>query len=341
MATTSTHLTKAGAIVGNDGHDEGDSPNHQDLPSSSEPRVCANCGGMLRVGTGFCPSCGTAVLRQPGAEEDEVGEHEPTLVGDPRTSTPLPTGAGTCCLACGATLRGGSAYCGACGAQIPSGNAGEAPESVSSEFPTAEIASAPGPSHRRAVLGLPLPLAIGIAAIIILGVGIGGSMLLSKDRQQTVPGWDGEQREQQISVTSVTSPGGISDGGEVAGGATDTIGSIDDTTPVDPSTDTASTVPIGPPATTLEEARGLTDQAAFDLDSLDPAAAVQNSERALSFLRGSGDEYEWNAEYNLGKALVMLDRCAEAVPHLENSLTNGTEEQLAIRASALTAAQAC
>jgi hypothetical protein len=36
-------------------------------------------------------------------------------------------------------------------------------------------------------------------------------------------------------------------------------------------------------------------------------------------LRGSGQLYEAYAEYDLGAALVGLERCDEAVPHLERS----------------------
>jgi hypothetical protein len=36
-------------------------------------------------------------------------------------------------------------------------------------------------------------------------------------------------------------------------------------------------------------------------------------------LQGTGQTYEAYAEYDLGAALVGLDRCAEAFPHLDRS----------------------
>jgi tetratricopeptide (TPR) repeat protein len=54
----------------------------------------------------------------------------------------------------------------------------------------------------------------------------------------------------------------------------------------------------------------------------DYEGALPLLERAVPALRGTYSEsfpYEAYAEYNLGKTLAELDRCEEALPHLERS----------------------
>jgi eukaryotic-like serine/threonine-protein kinase len=74
---------------------------------------------------------------------------------------------------------------------------------------------------------------------------------------------------------------------------------------------------------TPTEAAALNDEAFVEhMQQGDYAEALPLLERAVPALRGtySGDfQYEAYAEYNLGKTLAELDRCDEALPHLERS----------------------
>jgi tetratricopeptide (TPR) repeat protein len=75
-------------------------------------------------------------------------------------------------------------------------------------------------------------------------------------------------------------------------------------------------------AVSVEQAAELTDEAtALMRDGL-WLQALARMERAVPALRGTYSDdfrYEAYAEYNLGRTLVELDRCDEAVPHLERS----------------------
>jgi tetratricopeptide (TPR) repeat protein len=73
----------------------------------------------------------------------------------------------------------------------------------------------------------------------------------------------------------------------------------------------------------VEEAAALNDEAFGSyMQQGDYAGALPLLERAVPALRGTYSEgfpYEAYAEYNLGKTLAELDRCDEALPHLERS----------------------
>lgn len=72
-----------------------------------------------------------------------------------------------------------------------------------------------------------------------------------------------------------------------------------------------------------EEAAALNDEAFTDyMQQGDYEGALPLLRRALPALRNTysdGFRYEAYAEYNIGKTLAELDRCEEAVPHLERS----------------------
>jgi hypothetical protein len=63
---------------------------------------------------------------------------------------------------------------------------------------------------------------------------------------------------------------------------------------------------------------------------------------ALPALAGSGDPYEGNAFYNVGRALLDMGQCAEAVPHLESAAAiDGTPTQDSVRRQTLDDARSC
>jgi tetratricopeptide (TPR) repeat protein len=87
----------------------------------------------------------------------------------------------------------------------------------------------------------------------------------------------------------------------------------------------------------VEEAAALNDEAFGSyMQQGDYEGALPLLERAVPALRGTYSEgfpYEAYAEYNLGKTLAELDRCDEALPHLDRS------EELQGRRGPITAAR--
>jgi serine/threonine-protein kinase len=77
--------------------------------------------------------------------------------------------------------------------------------------------------------------------------------------------------------------------------------------------------PPPPPPPPAVDAVALTNEATELLVAGDYAGAERLARQAVEALRGSGEEYEAYAEYDLGAALVGLGRCEEAVPHLDRS----------------------
>jgi Flp pilus assembly protein TadD len=55
------------------------------------------------------------------------------------------------------------------------------------------------------------------------------------------------------------------------------------------------------------------------LQAGDYAGAERIARQAVAALQGSGQAYEAYAEYDLGAALAQLERCEEALRHLDRS----------------------
>ena len=67
----------------------------------------------------------------------------------------------------------------------------------------------------------------------------------------------------------------------------------------------------------INEGIALTDEATGLMRAGDYGAALPIAQRALRILQGSGQTYEGYANFNVGKSLAELGRCAEALPYLE------------------------
>jgi tetratricopeptide (TPR) repeat protein len=83
----------------------------------------------------------------------------------------------------------------------------------------------------------------------------------------------------------------------------------------------AETLP-GPGGLSTDEAAALNDQAYALMQAGDWEGALPLLEQALPALQGTYSEdfrYEAYAEYNLGRTLAELDRCEDALTHLERS----------------------
>jgi tetratricopeptide (TPR) repeat protein len=62
----------------------------------------------------------------------------------------------------------------------------------------------------------------------------------------------------------------------------------------------------------VDRATGLIRQGRYD-------EALPVAQQALRRLQGSGQLYEAYAEYDVGRSLAELGRCAEALPHVDRS----------------------
>jgi serine/threonine protein kinase len=94
------------------------------------------------------------------------------------------------------------------------------------------------------------------------------------------------------------------------------------TTTVGQTTAPAQPSPAPANAVSVEQAAELNDEAFALMQDGRWEEALPLLERAVPALRGTYSAnfpYEAYAEYNLGRTLVELDRCDEAVPHLERS----------------------
>jgi eukaryotic-like serine/threonine-protein kinase len=104
----------------------------------------------------------------------------------------------------------------------------------------------------------------------------------------------------------------------------------DDGASAQPGTTVATTTPQEPPPAPppplpppplppAVNAVALTDGATQLLKKHDYAGAERLARQAVAALQGTGQTYEAYAEYDLGAALVGLERCDEALPHLDRS----------------------
>ena len=148
--------------------------------------------------------------------------------------------------------------------------------------------------------GWPLPALVGIVLgiALLVGVGVAAALLLAEDDEPQ--GADGELTVTQ-EVTVQDEP-------------TTVVQTV--TTPTEEETSPDADLSV-------EEAAALNDEAFGSyMQQGDYEGALPLLERALPVLRGTYSDdfpHEAYAEYNLGKTLVELDRCDEALPHLDRS----------------------
>ena len=157
---------------------------------------------------------------------------------------------------------------------------------------------APPPARRASAA----PLAALVAGVMLLTiVGIGAALLLTRD--DPAPPAANTQTGPATQPTTTTAP--------------------------PPTTTVAQSAP--PPTATptpaanavsVEQAAELNDEAFQLMQDNRWREALPLLERAVPALRGTYSDdfrYEAYAEYNLGRTLVELARCPDAVPHLERS----------------------
>jgi predicted Ser/Thr protein kinase len=151
----------------------------------------------------------------------------------------------------------------------------------------------PAPAPRRpARRRFPLPALVGGALLAAAVAGAGLAAALT--------GGDGEDSSAPRTVTRVTTAEG------------------------EPTTETVVTTapeppppPPPPPAPAGGSGQELTDRATELMEEGRYDEALPIAQRALRLLEGSGETYEGYANYNVGRSLVELGRCQEALPYLD------------------------
>jgi tetratricopeptide (TPR) repeat protein len=144
------------------------------------------------------------------------------------------------------------------------------------------------------------PVAALVAGVMLLTiVGIGAALLLTRD-DPPPPAANTQTRPATQPTTTAPPP------------AT-TVGQT--TTPGEPTPTQANLVSVEQAADLNDEAFALMGQGHW----LEALPLLERAVRALQGTYSDGFRYEAYAEYNLGRTLVELGRCDDAVPHLERS----------------------
>ena len=154
---------------------------------------------------------------------------------------------------------------------------------------------APPPARRASAA----PVAALVAGVMLLTiVGVGAALLVFRDDPPSAAAPES---------TAPTQP---------------TTTAPPPTTTVGQTTARAQPTPAPANAVSVEQAADLNDEAFALMEDARWEEALPLLERAVPALRGTyADDfrYEAYAEYNLGRTLVELGRCDDAVPHLERS----------------------
>ncbi|MGH2931344.1 MAG: serine/threonine-protein kinase [Gaiellaceae bacterium] len=133
--------------------------------------------------------------------------------------------------------------------------------------------------------GFPLPALVGAGLLAASLIGVGLAAALTGDD-------DGQPQAQTVTTAR-----------------TETV--------VTTAPATTQQQPPPPPPTGGAGARALTDQATNLMKQGRYDEALPIAQRALQQLQGTGETYEGYANYNVGRSLVELDRCDEALPYLD------------------------
>jgi hypothetical protein len=153
------------------------------------------------------------------------------------------------------------------------------------------------PPPNRPSIALVAAAFAGVLLLMVLGVG---AALVAFRDDPPPPAATPERQPTQAATTEPSQP-------------TTTVGPT--TTPDEPSAGPASLVSV-------ERAVDLNDEAYALMQDGRWEEALPLLQRAVPALRGTYSDdfrYEAYAEYNLGRTLVELGRCDDAVPHLERS----------------------
>jgi eukaryotic-like serine/threonine-protein kinase len=157
------------------------------------------------------------------------------------------------------------------------------------EFAPLPTPSSPAPAGKR--FPLPALIGAGLLAASLAGVGLAAALTGGDDGQptaQTVTRVKTVQGEPRTETIITTAPA-----------------------------NTQREPPPPPPPTGDAGGRALTDQATNLMKEGRYEEALPIAQRALQRLQGTGQTYEGYANYNVGRSLVELGRCDEALPYLD------------------------
>ncbi|MDQ3889259.1 MAG: serine/threonine-protein kinase [Actinomycetota bacterium] len=198
---------------------------------------------------------------------------------------------------------------------------GAQPTRPATRMPPAAAPLLPGGTPRRRSY-LPVLVAAGLAALALAGVVLAAVVATGGDGE----GKAADRRPKVVTreVTTVIRKPGTTVRDTVTVAQTPTS-----TTPV-----VAEQSPATSNDVSLASAIALTDQATAAMRGGSWSEALVLARRALSRLEGTGHVYEAYANYDVGKSLVMLGRCDDAIPYLDRS------EQIQGRREAIDAARA-
>lgn len=163
-----------------------------------------------------------------------------------------------------------------------------------------------GPPRRRG----PSTRALALGGLLVAALAGGGALAAAL---ATDDGSDGNARTQVRTVQrTITQEGRTVE-------QTQTV----TTTASTPSTATTNTTAPdddnggGGGGGSYQDGVNLTDEATALIEQGRYEEALAKAQQALAILEGSGQDYEAYANYDVGKSLVELGRCAEALPYLE------------------------
>jgi hypothetical protein len=159
-------------------------------------------------------------------------------------------------------------------------------------MPAGIVQLRPGPSRRDSTRGA-LALATGAVVVLLAIAGLAGVALIAWPG-----GSDGDGARAQPAAAPQPEPTAV------------------------PPPEPPAAAPPGPPAPiSTGEARSLNDSAFALIREGRYAEAIPDLRLAVAGLAGTGpsDPYEAYANYNLGRSLLEVGRCAEARPPLERS----------------------
>jgi serine/threonine-protein kinase len=168
--------------------------------------------------------------------------------------------------------------------------AAPAPVPVPTE-PTRPVHSAPPPAPRQSIG--PLGIVLTVLALALLG----GLVAYALTRDDDEPQSQQPQGRTVVRTLVTTAPG--------------------TTERVTVTTQAEEEQP--PPQQQGGDGVALTDQSTQLLNDGRYEEALPVAQQALAALQGSGELYEAYANYNVGKALLGLGRCAEAIPYFDRS----------------------
>jgi hypothetical protein len=159
---------------------------------------------------------------------------------------------------------------------------------------------APAPTPAARAQRSSLPLVLGVLALALLGAGIAVAAVLLGGGDEEVPA------ASSVILQTVTTQG-----------ETEVVTVTTEAEPTAPPEETPPqpTAPSG--QLTIAQAKALQDASTVAQRQGEWGRALDLALQALAVLNNTGDRYEAYANFNVGKSLAELGRCAEALPYLE------------------------